>query len=472
MKRRWMQGMFLAGMLVLAGCGAKNSSPVENGEDYTWNDITVTLPKDWADRCTIKEDENGFTVYQTASYEKMEGLGYLCSFEKSDAWMNYGAGEKMIAYAEDGTLYYLMQPTDVTCDTEDQAIVEEYGSMMEEVAGIAASVKIDADDVHYDADQYVVPVSAILPVMEENLSALSEQELYLAVNEIYARHGKTFDSAYLQAHFDACSWYTPVEGTEENNAELSEIEQANLKLITVMQTAYGEEHPYPKSYAADETAEIALFGDGTPNEVNYAVTGEGEQTVCTLTIDGTAYDLAEYIQMNAPVADAFYVTDLMENIGAPEEDDGLEIAVLDEGTDGIGTTHFFKYDGDLYYLGAVGGFPFRDRNDGFSGFDGQGGVMDLIRFDEPTDCLLQGYAWYNSSEKKIKHADGGLYSYYEPCKLDQKGALTVYFLMDETSAEKTIAAGEDIYCIQSDGDGWLYVRAKDGTEGFLPVEQK
>ena len=109
MKRRWVQGMLLAGMLILTGCGAKNSSPVENGKDYTWNDITVMLPEDWADRCTIKEDENGFTIYQTASYEKMEGLGYLCSFEKSDAWMNYGAGENLIAYTEDGTLYYLMQ---------------------------------------------------------------------------------------------------------------------------------------------------------------------------------------------------------------------------------------------------------------------------------------------------------------------------------------------------------------------------
>lgn len=114
---------------------------------------------------------------------------------------------------------------------------------------------------------------------------------------------------------------------------------------------------------------------------------------------------------------------------------------------------------------------FGTRNAGFSGFNGQGGVMDLIRYDKPADCILQGYAWYNSSEKKIEHADGGLYSYYEPCKLEHKGALTVYFSMDETSAEKTIAAGEDVYCIRSDGDGWMYVRAKDGTEGFLPVTQ-
>ena len=72
--------------------------------------------------------------------------------------------------------------------------------------------------------------------------------------------------------------------------------------------------------------------------------------------------------MNAPVADAFYVTDLVENIGTPEEDDGLEIAVLDEGQTASERLIFFKYDGDLYYLGEVGGFPFRDRNAGFSGF--------------------------------------------------------------------------------------------------------
>ena len=94
--------------------------------------------------------------------------------------------------------------------------------------------------------------------------------------------------------------------------------------------------------------------------------------------------------------------------------------------------------------------------------------MDLIRYDKPADCILQGYAWYNSSEKKIEHADGGLYSYYEPCKLEHKGALTVYFRWMRHQ-QKTIAAGEDIYRIRSDGDGWMYVRAKDGTEGFLHV---
>ena len=126
--------------------------------------------------------------------------------------------------------------------------------------------------------------------------------------------------------------------------------------------------------------------------------------------------------MHAPVEDAFYVTDLVENIGTPEEDDGLEIAVLDEGTDGIGGDPFFSNMMEIFTI-------WERSEDSCSGtgmpdlavLTGQGGVMDPIRYDKPADCILQGYAWYNSSEKKIEHADGGLYSYYEPCKLEHKG---------------------------------------------------
>ena len=61
---------------------------------------------------------------------------------------------------------------------------------------------------------------------------------------------------------------------------------------------------------------ISLLDNGVLNEVSYTVTDKGEQAVCTLTIDGTAYDLAEYIQMHAPVADAFYVDVYKRQIGS------------------------------------------------------------------------------------------------------------------------------------------------------------
>ena len=83
MKRRWVQGMLLAGMLILTGCGAKNSSPVENGKDYTWNDITVMLPEDWADRCTIKEDENGFTSIRRLPMRRWKDLATCVPLKKA-----------------------------------------------------------------------------------------------------------------------------------------------------------------------------------------------------------------------------------------------------------------------------------------------------------------------------------------------------------------------------------------------------
>ena len=210
MKRRWVQGMLLAGMLILTGCGAKNSSPVENGKDYTWNDITVMLPEDWADRCTIKEDENGFTIYQTASYEKMEGLGYLCSFEKSDAWMNYSAREETDRPFPEGRNAVLPDAADGCCvrygGSDNRG---EYGSMMEEVTAIASSVKIDADDVHYDARSVCrsgwrnTAGDGGESVGSVRAGALSGGKRDLC------QTWKNLDDTYLQAHFDACSWYTP-----------------------------------------------------------------------------------------------------------------------------------------------------------------------------------------------------------------------------------------------------------------------
>jgi RAB protein geranylgeranyltransferase component A len=36
---------------------------------------------------------------------------------------------------------------------------------------------------------------------------LSEKDLSLARNEIYARHGASFSTAEIQKYFDKCAWY-------------------------------------------------------------------------------------------------------------------------------------------------------------------------------------------------------------------------------------------------------------------------
>ncbi|HEY0321616.1 MAG TPA: YARHG domain-containing protein [Pyrinomonadaceae bacterium] len=64
---------------------------------------------------------------------------------------------------------------------------------------------------------------------ESDLSALSREELRRLRNAVYARHGRTFDSADLQRYFESRSWYKP--RSDYTETELTETDRANIKLI-------------------------------------------------------------------------------------------------------------------------------------------------------------------------------------------------------------------------------------------------
>jgi hypothetical protein len=67
------------------------------------------------------------------------------------------------------------------------------------------------------------------PLEESDLSALSGDELRRLRNTVYARHGRTFDSADLQRYFDSRPWYKP--RYDYNESELTATDLANVKLI-------------------------------------------------------------------------------------------------------------------------------------------------------------------------------------------------------------------------------------------------
>lgn len=483
MERKKLRGIWtIAGLLMvtgIVGCSQPNVSS-ENGqqagtgeESYTWEEITITIPSDWKDKYILTEDENGFFFYQKASYEKMEGMGYLCGFVKDSAWMNYGTGETLLAYTEDDVLYYLMQPTDVPCDVEDEEISTEYFGMAKDISMMAASIEIDVPGIHYDADQYVIPISSIAPVTEETLANLSDNELWIARNEIYARHGKLFENEYLKMYFNACSWYQPKDGANDIDAtELSEVEQANLQMIVKMEEIYAKEHPYPKEYETGTPVEVDLWNTKLPpSTIEYEVTPKDEYDYnYILTIDGTAYDLSEYIFMIEPVQDVFYVTDMLENFGDPNYEDGLEIAVLDNGPSEDPVTHFFKYDGTLNYIGEMEGFPFKEQNAGINGFNHQGGVTGRIRMDLIETTYLDGYWWYNSNEQQLEYVESELCRYQSYMAHELYTDLPVYFDMDEASPTITIPGGQQVFFLKSDLKEWILVRGKDGRKGYIHVQ--
>jgi hypothetical protein len=71
------------------------------------------------------------------------------------------------------------------------------------------------------------------PLTDSLLRGLSLYELRLMRNEVYARHGRRFQTSWLRDYFRNAPWYAP--RAEFTIAELSEHEKANIKLIQAVE---------------------------------------------------------------------------------------------------------------------------------------------------------------------------------------------------------------------------------------------
>ena len=85
---------------------------------------------------------------------------------------------------------------------------------------------------NYSNDEYIFPYSNSQYLTDSDLWSMSSEELRIARNEIYARHGRMFKDEALQNYFDSKSWYIPSVRPEDFNEQwLNEYEKANAKLI-------------------------------------------------------------------------------------------------------------------------------------------------------------------------------------------------------------------------------------------------
>ncbi|MFR0077095.1 MAG: YARHG domain-containing protein [Blautia sp.] len=95
----------------------------------------------------------------------------------------------------------------------------------------------------YLGNSYIFPDSASRELTEADFADKTEWELKVARNEIYARHGRIFDTPGLDSHFRSKSWYIPsIPGDQFNdNAILNQIELKNATKILDYELAHGME---------------------------------------------------------------------------------------------------------------------------------------------------------------------------------------------------------------------------------------
>lgn len=88
-------------------------------------------------------------------------------------------------------------------------------------------------------DDYIIPDSSTRYLTNADLNPLSEWEIRIARNEIYARHGRIFKSEEIASYFASKSWYIPSVPPEQfDNSYLNAIEIENLKFITNYEKAH------------------------------------------------------------------------------------------------------------------------------------------------------------------------------------------------------------------------------------------
>lgn len=97
------------------------------------------------------------------------------------------------------------------------------------------------EELEEEKSEYILPQSDSELLSKSDLEGLSQDELRIARNEIYARHGRRFKDEELQKYFDECSWYNgTIDPDSFQDSMLSDIEHANKDLIV----KYEEEKGY------------------------------------------------------------------------------------------------------------------------------------------------------------------------------------------------------------------------------------
>lgn len=83
-------------------------------------------------------------------------------------------------------------------------------------------------------DYYVLPDSSYYYYSYGELSGMSTWDLYIARNEIYARHGRMFNRSDLQDYFNSQAWYEPIYTPAQFDSMGNMLTDAEMKNTIVM----------------------------------------------------------------------------------------------------------------------------------------------------------------------------------------------------------------------------------------------
>ena len=103
-------------------------------------------------------------------------------------------------------------------------------------AGLVNSTGQSNTGTATNASEYIFPYANERLIARGEYESLDAATLRLAINEIYARHGRQYDTQDLNAYFSSKSWYRPQYSKSEfdkiESQVLNSYERENIKILT------------------------------------------------------------------------------------------------------------------------------------------------------------------------------------------------------------------------------------------------
>ena len=117
-------------------------------------------------------------------------------------------------------------------EAEDVREMQEYWRMIEEGELVKEWEEGIIEERDWEREEYIIPDSDKRYLTDEDLQGMDESQLRFARNEIYARHGRSFQTPDLNNYFNSKSWYDGyIPMGNFDDSVLNEYEKANLELI-------------------------------------------------------------------------------------------------------------------------------------------------------------------------------------------------------------------------------------------------
>lgn len=208
-----------------------------------YQEFKVTLPGSWTGKYGITQGTDYYTFYHQASKAKgYNGALFTISRYTDTSYQNLP--NYQVLGTGNNAAFVLELPTDVQYPTDDETVKQEYQKLQDDLNTVKSKIQVlvsgegpketepveilDQSGAQSQTQQpqtqqpqtqpsgsgYIAE-SSQRSVTESDVAGMSYNDLQMAINEIYARHGRKFSDPNIQSYFDSQPWY---QGTVEPDA--------------------------------------------------------------------------------------------------------------------------------------------------------------------------------------------------------------------------------------------------------------